>query len=1075
MKKMKKLLLALVLLISINVSARTFYVSQFGDDTRTVTQAQSQSTPWQTLSKIQSNVANGDIVLFAKGSKFEGTLSLDNKTNIYFGVYGTGTDPLFWGTGGQINSLVTLIRCTNITFYGWNISDTTISFSNRYIQAKIQIVFTFDNTSTNNVIRKCTMDRIGYGAYITETSPRNTMDSSDIGNLRMIRNTPGGNEDYGGVPVQISSSNNTITNNYFHDCYARSYDYNFDGGGVEFFEEGVVIENNVIAYNTFYECNGVFEFGSSADGIANNLIRNNKIYYNKFINNNTVVYINNNSEYRTKVVNLQFYNNVMLQTVNNTNPTGSSGIMFSMMTGDATAGIIVLKNNIIQISNGLPVTRSGQFDGVNLTHTNNIYKLSNGTVTNFTLGVTEIANSGVIWTNTSNTNPLNWDYRLTITSQAINNGVYLGLTRDFSNNLVSDPPDIGILEYGGTPPPACSFTYGTWSACINNIQTRSYTSTPLGCSGTPDPDSIRKTCTSPIAIGRKYYFSTSGSDANNGLSPATPWQTLRKLQTFSTSALPGDTFAFKCGDVFANGNNRRIAMEWNNTSGTATNPIVFTYYGDLTLGKPNFLFPRPTSVPATDRYNMCFKNAAYLVFDGLQFNDFRFPVNDKVSSAYTASGLMFGENMDSKSFYCTIRNSYFSNIGYGILGDCDNCTITNNTFTNFKSVGDTFGINDIGADALQISGKKYRITNNYISGSWAYSSGTNSSSNGLLGGALETINDFDSSFIGYNIFIDNSGGMEGGQNRGTQYGANDDTFAYNLFINNSNVVYINTTNTFKSTAARLHFWNNVIIENEKSRFTGRNNGGDALGNGQTYTSTGFLYWPPIPPSKSTFTPQEYNYYSSWRTFDCGDQSFVPGDTLYDIKNNIIWNTNGLQLKSSVARRPKDHYRNNIYHIKGSYQLATNLGDGAVLDVGEKIINGRLFLDTSNAFPQNWDFHIVDTSSAKLGGVNVGILKDFGGNTVSGIPTVGIYQYSAKPTLTFTSTNVTCKTANNGTITASASGGTSPYLYKINNLTYRSSGSFTGLAPNTYTVYVKDSKGVVTTLSVTIKSSNVVCP
>lgn len=275
----------------------------------------------------------------------------------------------------------------------------------------------------------------------------------------------------------------------------------------------------------------------------------------------------------------------------------------------------------------------------------------------------------------------------------------------------------------------------------------------------------------------------------------------------------------------------------------------------------------------------------------------------------------------------------------------------------------------------------------------------------------------------------------------------------------------------------MHYWNNVIIENEKSRFTGRNNGGDALGNGQTYTSTGFIYWPPLPPSKSTFTPQKYNYYSAWRTFDCGDQTLGNvGDTLYDIRNNIIWNTNGLQLKSSVERRPRDFYRNNIYHIKGSYQLATNLGDGAVLSTGEKIINTKLFVDTSNAFPQNWDFHIIsDTSSAVLGGVNVGVLKDFGGNTVSGNPTIGIYQYSAKPTLTASSTNVTCKTANNGTITASASGGTSPYLYKINNLTYRSSGSFTGLAPNTYIVYVKDSKGVVTTLNVTIKSSNVVCP
>jgi len=580
-----------------------------------------------------------------------------------------------------------------------------------------------------------------------------------------------------------------------------------------------------------------------------------------------------------------------------------------------------------------------------------------------------------------------------------------------------------------------------------------------------------------FANARKFYFSTSGSNGNNGLSPATPWQTLTKLQTFSANALPGDTFAFKCGDVFANGNNRRIAMEWNNTSGTATNPIVFTYYGDLTLGKPNFLFPYPSSVRATDKYNMCFKNASYLVFDGLQFNDFRFPVNDKRTSAYTASGLMFGESIETKSFYCTIKNCYFSNIGYGILGDGENFNITNNTFTNFKSVGDTLGTFDIGADALQISGKKYRITNNYISGSWAYANPFNSSSNGLLGGALETINDFDSSFVAYNTFIDNSGGMEYGQNRGPGYGPNDDTFAYNLFINNSVVIYINTTGTFKCTASNMHFWNNVIIENEKSRFTGRNNGGDALGNGQTYTSSGFIYWPPLPPSKSTFNPQEYNYYSSWRTFDCGDQTLGNvGDTLYDIRNNIIWNTNGLQLKSSFARRPRDFYRNNIYHIKGSYQLATNLGEDAVLDIGEKIINTKLFVDTSNAFPQNWDFHIIsDTSSAVLGGTNVGLTKDFAGNPVSGIPTIGIYQYSKAPKLAASSTNVTCKTSNNGTITASANGGTSPYIYKINNLTYRSSGSFTGLSPNTYIIYVKDSKGVVTTLSVTIKSSNVVCP
>jgi len=498
---MKKIVLLFTLIVTMfTAQARKFYVSQSGNDTYTTTQAQNPLTPWQTLSKAQSNVANGDSVLFAKSSKFSGTLTLNSKSNIYFGVYGIGADPLFWGTGSTLSVLFTLNTCTNITFYGWNISDTTISFTDRYVQAKIQNVFATYQGCTGVVIRKCRMDRIGYGAYFPPGNNGNTVDSCDIGNLRMIKNTPttvNPDDDYGGVPVQLSSSNNTVTSNYFHDCYAASYDYTFDGGGVEFFEEGSVIENNIIAYNTFYECNGIFEFGSTNDGVANNLIQNNKIYYNKIINNNTVVYINNSGQYKTAVRNLQFYNNVILQTVPNVNPGGSSGIMFSLATSDATAGIIVLKNNIIQVSNGLELTRSGQLSGTNLTHTNNIYKLSGGTVTNFILGATEIATSGIIWANTSDANPLNWDYRLTSTSPAINSGVNIGLTRDFSGNTVGTTPSMGIYQYNGVAPTPCTFTYGTWTTCSNGTQTRTFTSTPIGCSGVPPTDSITRTCTTP--------------------------------------------------------------------------------------------------------------------------------------------------------------------------------------------------------------------------------------------------------------------------------------------------------------------------------------------------------------------------------------------------------------------------------------------------------------------------------------------------------------------------------------------------------------------------------------------------
>ncbi len=429
--------------------ANTYYVSQNGSNDST---GLSINKAWQTLSKVQSTVASGDSVLFAKGSKFSGTLSLSNKNNIYFGVYGSGVNPLFWGNGNTIGSLITLGNCSSITFYGLSISDTTISPTDRTIQAKIQTVFQFESSSTNNVIRKCTMDRIGYGAYFKPLSNGNTMDSSDIGNLRMINNTPqieNDDDDYGGVPIQLSSRNNIVTNNYLHDCYSLSFDYGYDGGGVEFFEEGDTVKGNIIKYNTFYDCNGTFEFGSNNNTFADNPQMDNIIAYNKIINSSSLTYINNNGQYKTKVSNLQIFNNIIVQdTVSRTGGTR----MISSAIKDTTAGIIVLRNNIFQISTGADVARVDQWDGSNLTHTNNIYKLSNGGVTNFTLDGTEIATSAIIWVDTTNANPLFWDYNITQTSPANNTGVYLGLIRDFNNNVVSDPPDIGVLEFVSTQP-----------------------------------------------------------------------------------------------------------------------------------------------------------------------------------------------------------------------------------------------------------------------------------------------------------------------------------------------------------------------------------------------------------------------------------------------------------------------------------------------------------------------------------------------------------------------------------------------------------------------------------------------
>ena len=49
------------------------------------------------------------------------------------------------------------------------------------------------------------------------------------------------------------------------------------------------------------------------------------------------------------------------------------------------------------------------------------------------------------------------------------------------------------------PAPNCTFTYSSWSGCTSGIQTRTYTVSPAGCTGTPPPDSLTRVCTSIVS------------------------------------------------------------------------------------------------------------------------------------------------------------------------------------------------------------------------------------------------------------------------------------------------------------------------------------------------------------------------------------------------------------------------------------------------------------------------------------------------------------------------------------------------------------------------------------------------
>ncbi|HNP23416.1 MAG TPA: SprB repeat-containing protein, partial [Panacibacter sp.] len=96
--------------------------------------------------------------------------------------------------------------------------------------------------------------------------------------------------------------------------------------------------------------------------------------------------------------------------------------------------------------------------------------------------------------------------------------------------------------------------------------------------------------------------------------------------------------------------------------------------------------------------------------------------------------------------------------------------------------------------------------------------------------------------------------------------------------------------------------------------------------------------------------------------------------------------------------------------------------------------------------------------------NYGVtVKDANGCTVSANVTV---TSGSAVFVSATKTDANCNGAN-GTISATATGGTPPYLFSVDGTNFQSSGTFISLAPTTYTVFVKDANGCNNTTSITL--------
>lgn len=461
-----------LLFLLLSISTRSYSTNYYVDPSSTSSISNGTlSDPWKTMSQVNAGTTGlipGDSVLFKRGQTISGRLIVYTSGTvnnpIVYSAYGIGNLPELTYTASDI---ITITNRQYIVIDGLKIIDKTMSLTDHTITAKISYAITLQN-SPHCTIKRCDISLVGIAIAAQAGSNFTTIDANYLHNLRAVRNTVGGDDDYGANAMVIGSSYNTITNNKMEDCWATSYDYGFDGGAVEFF--GTEISNNTILYNTAIDCNGFIEIGSSTYGVSSN----NLVGYNKIINcGQTGTFHNKINGFAVRIDQLKFYNNVILETKKQFNPIRS----LFWYSDPTQIDMVIIKNNIIWLSTGENVISAVQ-DTSQLIHTNNIYKIRNGIV-GYALDSTEryYIDQEKIFNDTTG-DAENWDLLPYPNSPAINLGTDVGLYYDIIGQTIIGKPDVGVYEYQFNdttePPPIINISIGYSILTSYNTTTNVY-------------------------------------------------------------------------------------------------------------------------------------------------------------------------------------------------------------------------------------------------------------------------------------------------------------------------------------------------------------------------------------------------------------------------------------------------------------------------------------------------------------------------------------------------------------------------------------------------------------------------
>lgn len=407
------LLGVVMLAFSLNSTATVYYVdSRLGNDTE---QGATVKNPWKTLANVNShNFKPGDTIYFHRGCEWAGGLIINGSGNnhspIVYTAYGKGPDPVIKNPGSDKAVAIKL-------------NASWIVVENLLVRDAHAAGIDINASAEHNIIRNNEATKVGIG--ISVHGDHNLITHNYAHDLTMVRNTKGGDDDFGAVGIWLFSSGNEVSYNRMINCKAPSYDYGTDGGVVEFYGD---VDSCYVHHNYGENCVGAFEIGGQGETVSHN-----NIAYNVFVNNGVAGGFHVGGKFGVIVEDMRIENNVFLDTIH-------SDYAIGFWNGVPHPGDFAYRNNIFYIPNYQRVSNDTGF-----IHENNIYFIARIKDIGITPGPGEKF-ADPLFKNVSEK-----DFHLTSGSPAIDAGKDLKYNKDFEGRKVPEgsAPDIGAYEFYG--------------------------------------------------------------------------------------------------------------------------------------------------------------------------------------------------------------------------------------------------------------------------------------------------------------------------------------------------------------------------------------------------------------------------------------------------------------------------------------------------------------------------------------------------------------------------------------------------------------------------------------------------